>query len=382
MKINIGIDASRNRSGGAKAHIIGILTELESLPIDIEFVHLWSYKSLLDIIPDRKWLIKHSPNELEKGLISQVWWQYRKLKFEARKFNCDIILNTDAGTICRFRPSVTMSRDMLSYEKGEIERFNFSFSRLRLILLKYIQNYSLKNSDGAIFLTRYASDVIQKSCGKIDNYCIIPHGVNKLFRFKSNMGLWEKSANEQIECIYISNVAIYKHQWNVIKAIKHLRNFGYNLKITFVGGGEGIAQQKFNTERAASDPNNEFINQLEFIDNNKIPELLKKSDIFIFASSCENMPNTLVEGMSCGLPIACSNKGPMPEVLKDGGIYFNPEDYHTIASAIEEIIVNKEKRINLSIRAKELSNQYSWNRCANETLNFLINTYKLTKKYE
>ena len=38
---------------------------------------------------------------------------------------------------------------------------------------------------------------------------------------------------------------------------------------------------------------------------------------FIFASTCENMPNILIEGMSSGLPILCSNYLPMPEFLKD-----------------------------------------------------------------
>lgn len=377
-KIKIGIDASRNRSGGAKAHIIGILTEIETLPDGISEIHLWSYKALLDLIPNRKWLVKHNPSVLEKNLLNQLWWQYRTLRKEAKKFDCKIILNTDAGTISNFRPSVTMSRDMLSYEKGEINRFRLGFDFIRLLILRYIQNNSFKKSDGTIFLTKYAATTIQESCGRLFNYKIIPHGVNKLFRFKSNMGVWDNLDKKKIECIYISNVAMYKHQWNVIKAIKHLRDKGHLLSIKFVGGGYGVAQQKFNYERQNSDPQNDFVTQIDFIDNNNIPELLKQSDIFIFASSCENMPNTLVEGMSCGLPIACSNRGPMPEVLLDGGVYFNPDDYISISSAIEEIIINAEKRTTVSKRALELSEQYSWNRCARETFDFLIETYKLS----
>ena len=39
------------------------------------------------------------------------------------------LLNVDAGSVCRFRPSVTISQDMLSYEPGEIDRYGFSLSR-------------------------------------------------------------------------------------------------------------------------------------------------------------------------------------------------------------------------------------------------------------
>ena len=56
---------------------------------------------------------------------------------------------------------------MLSYEPGEMQRFKWGFQRLRLLLIKYSQNRSLRNSYAAIFLTKYASEVIQKSTGKL-----------------------------------------------------------------------------------------------------------------------------------------------------------------------------------------------------------------------
>ena len=90
------------------------------------------------------------------------------------------------------------------------------------------------------------------------------------------------------------------------------------------------------------------------------------------------MPVTLVEGMAAGLPIACSNRGPMPDVLADGGIYFNPEDAESISEAIEKIIHSAELRSAIAHRAKELSEQYSWKRCADETFAFITKTYLQT----
>ena len=140
------------------------------------------------------------------------------LKDEFKKYKCDIIFNTDAGSVSNIKPSITMSRDMLSYEKGEIERFKLSFNALRLLALRYIQNYSLKNSNGAIFLTKYAASKIQKSCGKIENFRFIPHGLDKKFhniKLKEN---WPQY-NEKIKIIYVSNTDLYKHQWHVIDAV-------------------------------------------------------------------------------------------------------------------------------------------------------------------
>lgn len=151
----IGIDASRNRSGGAKVHLIGILSNINPEQYGIKEVHVWSYRTLLNSLPDYPWLHKHCPDELQKSLFRQLLWQRFKLLELAKKMGCQIMLNTDAGTVSRFRPAITMSRDMLSYEPGEIERYGISLSRLRLLALRYVQNTSLRKSDGTIYLTKY-----------------------------------------------------------------------------------------------------------------------------------------------------------------------------------------------------------------------------------
>jgi glycosyltransferase involved in cell wall biosynthesis len=108
--------------------------------------------------------------------------------------------------------------------------------------------------------------------------------------------------------------------------------------------------------------------------------LLANADVFVFASSCENMPNTLVEAMAVGLPIACSNRGPMPEVLEDGGVYFDPEAPHSIADALERIITNADLRTQVATRAQQLSRQYSWSRCTSETFAFLADIAQGSRK--
>ena len=50
------------------------------------------------------------------------------------------------------------------------------------------------------------------------------------------------------------------------------------------------------------------------------------------------MPNILIESMASGLPIACSDKQPMPEFLKTGGYYFNANSEDSIRQAILNLI--------------------------------------------
>lgn len=288
------------------------------------------------------------------------------------------MLNTDAGTMSSIRPSVTMSRDMLSYEPGEIQRYGWSKARLRLILLRYIQNRSLRRADGAVFLTRYAAEIIQKSCGRLKRVAFIPHGVSQNFQEITNTLAFPVIGERSIRVLYISNAAWYKHQWMVIRAVEQLRNEGVDVILTLVGGGTGPAQQMLRHQMALSDPRGEFVTQKGFVPQSELTSYLADSDIFVFASSCENMPNTLVEAMAAGLPIACSRCGPMPEILEDGGEYFDPEDPGSIVSALRKIIEDKNLRWKLAARGKTLSTRYSWDRCAEETWSFIAETYKHT----
>ncbi len=373
--MKIGINASRARSGGAIAHLTGVLGELNPADFGIDAVHVWSYTKLLQALPAKPWLITHEVAALDGSLWRQLWWERTKLPRALAQANCAALLNVDAGSLCRFAPAVTMSRDMLSYEPGEMQRFGFSKARLRLLALRYVQNASLKASKGAIFLTRYAGKMIMASCGALANIAYIPHGVSKTFMVERAYA-WPAAGERPIKCLYVSNALPYKHPWHVVKAIEMLRHAGVNVHLDLVGGGEGSAQKRLEAQIAASDPQGRYVIQHPFVAREALPEFLAKADLFIFASSCENMPNTLIEAMTAGLPIACSDRGPMPEVLQDGGVYFDPEQPESIAAAVQEIITHADKRHDLALRARELSKQYSWARCAKETFSFLVQTAK------
>ena len=377
FEVKIAIDISRTMSGGGKSHILGILSEVNLGKFDISEIHVFGRKSVLGAIDSigNPRLVTHSHPLLEKSLLHQVFWQYYHLPRLINKFSCDILLSTSAGTSRVHNPSIVMSRDMLSFESSEIGRYP-KFRKLwwRLFLLRYIQIRSLKKATGVLFLTKYAADSIQLWSGKIRNYRIIPHGVGEHFRVKRKISDWPENNERSINCIYVSNAALYKHQWNVAMAIAQLRKEKIDLKITFVGGGIGPAQKRLEETIKRLDPQKEYIFQDSFLPNNDLPDRILSADVFVFASSCENMPNTLLEGMALGMPIASSNRGPMPEVLEDGGIYFDPEKVEEIQDAIKEIILNEEKRTYIMGRAFEISQKYSWRRCSDETFKFLADT--------
>ena len=371
QQINLGIDASRCRSGGSINHIKGILAHFTPSVSSISYIHLWSYSKLLDIIPNYEWLIKHKTKFLDKNLLSQLFWQFFSLKKELKKYNCGFLFTADASSLCTFKNQVVLSQDLLSYEQGVTNYFGWGISRARLFIIRIVQNNAFRAAKGVIFLTNYTSNLIQKSCGRLANVAIIPHGFNSGFNeidYKSRAKL---TSHSTIVCTYVSNTEMYKHQWVVVRAIALLRKKNYDIILNLIGGGNGQAQQILESQILKSDPLNKFVTQYDFLIQDQIQEILTKTDIFVFASSCETFGITLLEGMASGLPIACSDRSSLPELLRDGGIYFDPENENSIAKKIEVLINDPVLSERLAKRAKTISTEFSWERCSQETFSFI-----------
>ena len=124
----LGINAARAGSGGAVAHLKGILSAAVMCDTNVEAIHVWCPKALVGVLPKDSRFNYHSPEMINGSLLSSILWERFKLPSELKGKNCAALLNVDAGSFCRFWPSVSMSRDMLSFEPKEMARYNFSRS--------------------------------------------------------------------------------------------------------------------------------------------------------------------------------------------------------------------------------------------------------------
>jgi len=158
-----------------------------------------------------------------------------------------------------------------------------------------------------------------------------------------------------------------------------LRQKGFPVAIDFVGSFYLQAMRRFKNTVERVDTNGVFMTDKGFVPYNALPEIYHNADAFIFASSCENMPNILLEAMASGLPIACSNRGPMPEVLGNAGVYFDPEYPDQIADALTMLLKDHGLRARLAQEAYDRTGEYSWKQCARETFSFLAEVAKTNR---
>jgi glycosyltransferase involved in cell wall biosynthesis len=370
----VGIDSSRNRSGGAVAHLRGLIEGGDPRCHGIGRVHVWAYDELLDYLPQREWLTVHAVPETKQPIGCQLWWQYARLPVLATKLGVDILYNSDAGSVCPYPAAATLSQDMLSFEPGEMQRYPFgSRARLRLEVLRSVQLRRLGQSRVAIFLTDHAREVIGRHV-KLRRAVVIPHGIDASFRALAQVRRpWPR--REAVRCVYVSNAAPYKHQWSVIEAVAALRRAtSHDIRLRLVGGGRGSAIARLQAAMARFDPNGEFVETLDFLPHDEIPAELAAADLFVFASSCENLPITLLEAMASGIPICSSDRGPMPEVLGRDACYFDPEVPSSIAQALKRMIEDDEYRERCRIVPLVKSATYTWEACAEKTWRTLAST--------
>ena len=264
---------------------------------------------------------------------------------------------------------------MLPIDKAEMNRFWPSLVWLRYKILRVLHFHAYKRSDGLIFLNQYAFEALpNKISSKVKSHKIIPHGLG--WNFKKNRKK-HYQLGAKINVLYVSRINLYKHQWNVAEAVLQLNYEGFNICLKLVGGMKGPGRKKL--DKVINKYGPQYSNRIEMYDvvpHGKLPSLYKSSDIFVFASTCENHPNILIEAMGSGLPIACSCKSSMKSILKDGGVYFDPEDVASLKSALMKLIKEDCLRKRNGEKAFKLSSRYSWEKCANETLKYISEVYK------
>lgn len=374
--MRIGIDASNISKGGGLTHLVEILKYLDESKDYISCIYVWSSQATLNKIGDHKLIVKMHLPVLDKSIFHRTLWQKIKLPKLLRENDCDILFVPGGPSSTSFDSKVTMSRNMHPFVNKELFRLPlFSFMILKYIVIRVTHPIFFKKYEGLIFLNEFAQQAMMPIIGKCKaTIRIIPHGVNPYFSSapREQKPLSSYSDNDRFHLLYVSKIDVHKHQSKVAQAVLNLNRKGYQVRITFIGPVD--SQQEYALFKKVIDADstsNQIISYIGNIDYNALPEFYKTADLFVFASSCENMPNILLEAMASGLPLACSFFGPMPQILKKGGVYFNPEITIEIEKAIEKLLLSEKLRESVSSVAYEISKAYTWKKCSETTFQFL-----------
>lgn len=125
---------------------------------------------------------------------------------------------------------------------------------------------------------------------------------------------------------------------------------------------------------AAASPYAKDIVFTGFVPDDAVPDLYGGAEVFVFPSLFEGFGLPILEAMASGVPVACSNTSSLPEVAGDAAVFFDPLDESAIEDALCRLLTQEVLRKDCIERGLKHAAQFSWERCARQTVEVLERT--------
>ena len=75
-----------------------------------------------------------------------------------------------------------------------------------------------------------------------------------------------------------------------------------------------------------------------------------------------------VEALNQGTPVVASLEGPVPEVIGEAGVYFDPKDPEQMAKVMADLLKDPARQKHLVQKGQKTIEKYSWENMAREAL--------------
>jgi glycosyltransferase involved in cell wall biosynthesis len=166
--------------------------------------------------------------------------------------------------------------------------------------------------------------------------------------------------------LYVGARATYKNFENLLVAYSSSDALRRDFSLVCFGGG------KFNARELSLMKSlglrSDAVVWLEG-DDSVLSNLYSSASAFVYPSLYEGFGIPPLEAMSHGCPVVCTNASSLPEVVGDAAELFDPRQPDDIRDAIERVVSSQERSNDLVSRGYLQIQQFSWQRCALETLN-------------
>jgi glycosyltransferase involved in cell wall biosynthesis len=98
-----------------------------------------------------------------------------------------------------------------------------------------------------------------------------------------------------------------------------------------------------------------------------VPALVALAEALVLPSFAEGFGLPVLEAHAAGTPVACSDLPALHEAGGEAAVFFNPHDAATIASALNALLGDEEKRSLLRKKGRGRARQFSWDAVAAQT---------------
>lgn len=363
--MKIVINALSARLGGGQTYLKNLLTRLPAQP-DFEIV-IYAPDSLG--LPENPQLRRGTTMWPTTNPLLRTLWEYLVLPRILLEEKAHILF-CPGGVVATRVPVgckvVTMFQNMIPFDADAFARIPYGLQKVRNFILKRVMLRSMANADLTIFISHHARHVIE-SITSVHRSVTIPHGIGAAFRTHGQTIQRPNWLPESEYLLYVSRFDVYKHQFEVATAYASLPlDLRARYKLLLIGEADNaLALGVANLART-----NNLESQILIagpIAYDMLPAAYHHAAVNLFASSCENCPNILLEALGAGRPVLSSGVMPMPEFGADAVGYFVPTDPTSIRNEMIRVLRDEPRRRELAAAAARRSADFDWTQTSSTT---------------
>lgn len=240
------------------------------------------------------------------------------------------------------------------------------FRRTERFYAHTILKRALSLSDAVITVSQFSKGEIQRYLKTNKEIAVIYNGCAPAFSPHTDAysaAILEKYRIKNPFLLYVGSFKTHKNVQAAISAFAVLKKRGWkNLQFVIVGSSAGMRHCDDVKQLCMTNE----IQCLENVSDAELPYFYRHAALFVFPSLYEGFGLPPLEAMASGCPAVVSRAGALPEVCGEAAVYIDPHSSSSIADAIEAVLQNGEKRIELAQKGLARAAQFSWKRAAKE----------------
>lgn len=359
MHVLLDVSAATFAPGGTRTYVTNLARALDGLPE--------TARAELTISRLPGWL---SPG-LTKGIghkLRVLLWEslYMQAVVPSRGLRADVIHAPALRfPLWRPRPLVVTILDVIPLI------FPAHFRRRDLPVFHFYLHLARQFAHRVITISAQSRQDIHHHLGiPLDRISVTPIGVGPQFRPIGPPQIKVVLDRHRIEPPYILSVGTLEPRKNlrrVLEMFARVRKVDNARHRLVLVGRRGWRHEPV-VQMAARLHVEDHVQATGFIPDEDLPALYNGADVFVYPSLYEGFGLPPLEAMACGCPVVASNVSAVPEVVGSAGRLVDPYDVTAITEAVLEVLGNETLARSLRAVGLERAAQFSWRRCAEQTL--------------
>lgn len=368
-RLKIAINSLGVNGGGGKTYLENFLPALEKADPTLECFVIVRPRTI-PVLPKLSPRFHYVPAPMAGTVFNRFLAEQAWLPLWLRRQSIDLLYSpADSTSILAHCPVVLAMRNMNLYIKRD-KGWGVGF-RLKFHGLSSLAQISSKIAKKIIFVSRSSQETIAKRLSIQENKQeVVYHGVSSIF-FESKSDLprelsWLASKSPYL--LSVSSIYRYKNYVRLIEAFAAALKRGINHHLIIAGkpyDSPYLEEMKRKINREGIGHRVHLIGEVPY---SHLPFLYQRASLFVFPSYLETFGHPLVEAMASGAPILAGDIPNSREITAGAAVYCDPYRALAMTDAMLEVLGNASLREELSRRSRIRGAEFSWTRCAEETL--------------